>query len=69
MLAKAFAVLLQFYEEPDAKFALGLFAMSLSSYLLDGHELVDKVGDTWFLFWLPIGISLGISWKTALAAR
>lgn len=69
VLAKAFSVLLQFYEEPDAKFALGLFAMSLSSYLLDGHELVDKVGDTWFLFWLPIGISLGISWKTALAAR
>ncbi len=69
VLARAFSILLKFYEDRDAKFALGLFAMSLSSYMLDGHELIDKVGDTWFLFWLPMGIVLGISWKTALAAR
>ena len=25
-------------------------------------ELVDKVGETWFLFWLPVGIGLGLSW-------
>ena len=69
VLFKALQLLLNNYEDRDAKFALGLFAMALSSYLLDGHELVDKVGDTWFLFWLPIGIALGISWKTALSAR
>jgi O-antigen ligase len=55
------------YENRSAKLALGLLAMALSSYLLDGHELVDKVGETWFLFWLPVGIALGLAWSRRLA--
>lgn len=54
------------YAERSAKLALGLMTMALTSYLFDGHELVDKVGETWFLFWLPVGISLGLSWSRAI---
>jgi len=54
------------YEHPNAKLALALLAMALTSYLLDGHELIDKVGETWFLFWLPVGISLGLAWNRRL---
>lgn len=54
------------YTERSAKLALGLMTMALTSYLFDGHELIDKVGETWFLFWLPIGISLGLSWSRSV---
>jgi hypothetical protein len=50
------------YQQPSAKLALGLLALALVSYLLDGHELVDKVGETWFLYWLSLGLALGIQW-------
>ena len=50
------------YQQPSAKLALGLLALALASYLLDGHELVDKVGETWFLYWLSVGLALGIQW-------
>ena len=66
---KALQLAFRFYEDEDAKFALGILTLALSSYLLDGHELLDKVGDTWFLFWLPIGILLGLGWKTVLSDR
>lgn len=55
-------ILLRAYESPDSKLALSLFALALSSYLLDGHELVDKVGETWFLFWLPVALTLSLKW-------
>jgi len=25
---------------------------------------VDKVGDTWLLFWFPVGVALGFAWRT-----
>ena len=56
-------ILLLEYQQPSAKLALGLFALALVSYLLDGHELVDKVGETWFLYWLSVGLALGIQWS------
>jgi len=51
------------YHLSSAKLSLGLLALALSSYLLDGHELIDKVGETWFLYWLPIGLAVGIQWS------
>ena len=51
--------LFKYYDEPEAKLGLAVWAMALPGYLLDGHELVDKVGWTWLLFWLPVGIALG----------
>ena len=48
------------YHEPEAKLGLAIWAIALPGYLLDGHELLDKVGWTWLLFWLPVGLALGI---------
>jgi O-antigen ligase len=57
-------VLLANYTHQDAKLALGVLAIALPSYVLDGHELIDKVGETWFLYWLPMAIAVGISWSS-----
>lgn len=57
--------ILQRYEMPDAKLALSVLVLSASAFLLDGHELVDKVGEAWFLVWLPVGICLGMTWSSA----
>jgi hypothetical protein len=58
--------LLHNYESFEAKLMLGVLALALSAYLLDGHELVDKVGDSWLLFWFPVGIALGFGWRAPL---
>ena len=55
--------LLRNYDSPEAKLMLGVLALALSAYLLDGHEFVDKVGDTWLLFWFPVGVALGFAWR------
>ena len=54
------------YAQSDAKFALAIWAVALPGYLLDGHELIDKIGWTWLLFWLPVGIAVGIRARLAL---
>ena len=59
-------VLLRHYEEAEAKLALSLWALGLPSYLLDGYELIDKVGWTWLLFWLPVAIGLGLGARDLL---
>jgi len=48
--------------KPDAKLALGILGLALPAYCLDGHELLDKVSDTWFLIWLPVALALGLRW-------
>ena len=50
------------FNHPDAKLALGTLALALPSYLLDGHELLDKVSDTWFLIRMPVALTLGLRW-------
>ena len=59
VIAVAAQTLFKHYDEPEAKLGLAVWALALPGYLLDGHELVDKVGWTWLLFWLPVGIALG----------
>ena len=59
----AIQILVQEYQSDSAKLGLGLLTLALVSYLLDGHELVDKVGETWFLYWLAIGLALGLQWS------
>lgn len=56
-------LLLRWYEQSEAKLALGILGIALPAYLLDGHELIDKVGSTWFLFWLPVATALGFAWR------
>ncbi|MCZ6888173.1 MAG: O-antigen ligase family protein [Gammaproteobacteria bacterium] len=60
LTAVAIVSLLRHFEHPQAKLALGILAIALPSYTLDGYELVDKIGWSWLLYWLPIAISLGL---------
>ena len=53
------------YSHPDVKFGLGILGLALPAYALDGHELLDKIGDTWFLIWLPVAIALGMRWHAS----
>ena len=66
VIAVSSRTLFKHYGEPEAKLGLAVWALSLPGYLLDGHELVDKVGWTWLLFWLPVGIALGIRARRGL---
>ena len=52
------------YQHNDVKFGLSVLGLALPAYALDGHELLDKIGDTWFLIWLPVAIALGMRWHT-----
>jgi O-antigen ligase len=60
LIAVVIRRLLERLEQPEARVALGVLVIGLLSYLLDGHELVDRIGETWFLFWLPVAISLSL---------
>jgi len=62
MLSSACRYLARCFQLGDAKLALSILVLAGSAFLLDGHELVDKVGEAWFLVWLPIGIAVGLSW-------
>ena len=62
VLLKSIKLLLANYHSVDAKLALGILAIGLSAHLLDGHELIDKIGSSWFLIWLPVGVALGFGW-------
>ena len=48
------------FETDDAKLGLSILTIAVFAHLLDGHELVDKVGDTWFLVWMPVGLAVGV---------
>lgn len=54
--------LLRNLHQVDARLALGILFLALPAYFFDGHELLDKVGDTWLLVWLPVAIGLGLRW-------
>ena len=69
LIAAVLRTLLAHYHHRDAKLALGILGLALPAWLLDGHELIDKVGMTWFLFWLPVAISLGLAWVGRLDAK
>ena len=71
IVAFTLRTLLQHYARADAKLGLAVWALALPAYLLDGHELVDKIGWTWLLFWLPVAIGISLRCRHALedAAR
>ncbi|MEM7219805.1 MAG: O-antigen ligase family protein [Pseudomonadota bacterium] len=66
LILRTLRELLKNYALGDAKLGLAILAVGLPSYLLDGHELVDKISDTWFLFWLPVALALGLRWHPGL---
>ena len=65
LIAVVVRTLLAHLEMPEARVALGVLTIGLLSYLLDGHELVDRIGETWFLFWLPVAISFSLRLRPA----
>jgi O-antigen ligase len=69
LIFSTFQSLISSYEQQSAKLGIGLLTTGLVSYLVDGHELIDKVGETWFLFWLPVGIALGLAWRQSLVVE
>ena len=66
VIALTLRTLLGHYREDEAKLGLAIWAIALPAYLLDGHELVDKIGWTWLLFWLPVAIGLGLRGRVGL---
>ena len=66
LLWKVITELWRAYDDADAKLALGILGLALPAYVLDGHELLDKIGSTWFLIWLPVAIAVGLRWSRAL---
>ena len=63
--ASARALLVHFHE-PEAKLALAIYAITLPAWLVDGADLIDKIGWTWMLFWLPVAISVGLASRQRL---
>ena len=61
LLALSIRTLLANFQRQEAKLALGIYALALPAYLLDGHELVTRIGWTWMLIWLPVAISVALS--------
>ena len=61
LLALSIRTLLANFHRQEAKLALGIYALALPAYLLDGHELVTRIGWTWLLIWLPVAISIALS--------
>ncbi|MEM9620696.1 MAG: O-antigen ligase family protein [Pseudomonadota bacterium] len=63
ILVQTVSVLISNYQNGDAKLALSILVVALFAHLLDGHELVDKIGSSWFLIWLPVAVAVGLSWS------
>jgi len=63
VLIYALVVLFRNLGHADAKLGIAVLAIAGSAHMLDGHELVDKVGATWFLVWLPVAIAVGLRWR------
>lgn len=63
LIAEAAGSLIRYFDSQDSKVAIAVLSLGLSAFLLDGHDLVDKVGEAWFLFWLPIALCVGLRWS------
>ena len=61
LLVLSARTLLANFARREAKLALGIYALALPAYLLDGHELLTRIGWTWMLIWLPVAISVALS--------
>jgi len=66
LMVSTVRILWQNYDLQDAKIALGILALGLTAFLLDGHNLVDKINESWVLIWFPVAIALGIRWRPSL---
>lgn len=67
LIAASLAALFKHFEAAQAKLALSIYAITLPAWLVDGADLIDKIGWTWMLFWLPVAISVGLAARHGLA--
>lgn len=69
VLTRTFVMLFRHFEDPDAKLGISVLVLAVCAHLLDGHELVDKIGDTWFLVWMPVAVAVGLGWTPSWRMR
>lgn len=62
-------LLAHIHTEADAQLGIGILMLAMVAYMIDGHELIDKVGSTWFLLWLPVAIAIGLQWRRSLRVK
>ena len=51
---------------PLVQIALSILVFGLISYLIDVHKIFHRPHAYWFLFWLPVGIVIGIRLKETI---
>ena len=66
LIAASVRTLLAHFAQAEAKLALSIYAITLPAWLVDGANLIDKIGWTWMLFWLPVAISVGLAARHGL---
>lgn len=49
--------------EPFAQLAIALFAFGLLGFVADVHKIFNKPDPFWLLYWLPVGMTIGIRIK------
>lgn len=69
VLGQTARILLRNFETPDAKLAIAILSLALIAHLLDEHELIDKIGSTWFLVWIPLSTAVGLQWREQAKER
>ncbi len=69
VIGRTVSILFAHYEQADAKLGMGILGVALPAFMLDGYELLDKIGSTWLLFWFPVAIALGLSWTRQFRER
>lgn len=60
LLARTAWELLENLQVGVARLGLALLAAGMSAYLFDGWELIDKVGLSWLLLWVPVAIAAAV---------
>ena len=67
LIGASLKTLFAHFAEAEARLALSIHAIALPAWLIDGAHLVDKIGWTWMLFWLPLAIGIGLGSRSRLA--
>ena len=65
LLACAARMLLRNLHQSVARLGLALLAAGMSAYAFDGWELIDKVGLSWLLLWVPVSVAAAVGGKSS----
>jgi O-antigen ligase len=65
LVGLAARALLQSRQQPMAVLGFALLLLWVGAYLFDGWHLIDKVSRIWLLLWLPVGIALAQTDRSA----